>query len=475
MTDTSTPLDELRAAFDAAGQGHVFRRYDRLDDAARPVLEDELRAVDLELVTRLAALTGRPAEAGGAPEFEPPDLFPLARTAAHEAEAEAATQTGEALLAAGKVGYVLVAGGQASRLGYDGPKGCFPIGPVSGRTLFELGARRLRAARERWGCATPWYIMTSPANDAPTRAFFEEHDHFGLPAEDVVFFSQSMLPALDTEGRILFASEGRLFLAPNGHGGVLLGLASSGLLADARGRGVEQFSYFQVDNPFVRPADPLFLGLHERAGAGMSTKVVEKTRPDEKVGVIGRVDGKMGCIEYSDLPASLREQRDAEGRLAFRAGNIAVHALSLEFVEQVTGEEGGGIELPWHVARKKMRVAAEDGTLTEVEGFKFEAFVFDALASSETSVTLEVDRAFEFSPVKNATGEDSPATTRRDLCRLHAGWAERAGRALPGADDTGEHPVEVDPLFAETEVEFRARLAQRTDAPRQHGGGHLYD
>ena len=392
----------LRAALVRAGQEHVVDRVERASDEERAGLVAQLRELDLDLVARLHGLTQQEPSSGG--QFAPPELFPLNRTPEQDAEADAAVAAGEELLRAGKVGYVLVAGGQASRLGYDAPKGDFPVGPVTERTLFAYHAHRLAAARERYGTSVPWYVMTSPANDAATRSIFERESFYGLDPADVFFFSQGMLPALDTEGRILFSEPASLFLAPNGHGGCLLGLSSSGALDDMQRRGIEHVSYFQVDNPLARPADALFLGLHARAGAGMSSKVVAKRDAAEKVGVIGRIDGTLGCIEYSDLPAELREARDEGGDLRFRAGNIAIHALSLGFLREVTE---GELELPWHVARKTMKVVDEAGATTEVTGFKFETFVFDALARSPASVTLEVARELEFSPVKNKELDDS--------------------------------------------------------------------
>jgi len=456
-----------RARAEQAGQGHVFRFWDDLDAPSRTRLLDQVEAVDFALMDELAKLFDAPAASSAA--FDPPVVFPRERDAALEARATEARAAGAQLLAAGKVGYLLVAGGQASRLGYDGPKGSFPVGPVSGRTLFEFHARRLRAAAQRHGAGGPWYVMTSPANDADTRAFFAAHEHFGLDPQHVHFFSQAMLPALDTEGRILMSGKSDLFLAPNGHGGVLAAFASSGLLAAARTAGIEQVSYFQVDNPLVRPADELFLGLHALAGAGMSSKVVSKRDEHEKVGVLGLADGTLGCIEYSDLPDDLRGARDDNGELIFRAGNIAVHALSIDFLDEVCGD---GLKLPWHLARKQMRVLADDGTHVQREGGKFEAFVFDALGLSSASVTLEVDRAEEFSPVKNAEGDDSPATARRDICRLWAGWVADAGLELPATRGDELPVVEVDPLLAETRGEF---LAAPTTDPTSREGGHLYE
>lgn len=468
MTESAGEREErLRERAESAGQGHLFEGFGRLASSARARYLDELDRLDFELVGRLAELLATPAPKASL-RFEPPEIFPLRRAGPEETRARAARERGEELLRRGEVGFLLVAGGQASRLGYDGPKGAFPVGPVSGRSLFEFHARRLRAARERYGRPMPWYVMTSRANRAATREIFERADWFGLDPDDVRFFEQAMLPALDPSGRVLLAAEGELFLAPNGHGGVLSALEVSGALADARARGIRTFSYFQVDNPLARPADPLFLGLHALAEADMSSKVVEKRSPDEKVGVLGRCDGRLGCIEYSDLPDGLRHARDEDGRLLFRAGNIALHAIELAFVEELTR---GGLRLPWHLARKRVRALDASGRAVEREAVKFEAFVFDALARARRSVTQEVERALEFSPVKNASGEDSPASARRDLCKLHAGWVRSAGLPLPAAQAEGEPLVEVDPLIAEDEQEFARRAPLR---PELRGAGHLY-
>ncbi len=457
---------ELRARFARVGQGHVFADFESLDANARESFLAQLQAVDLDQVGEQARLLGESVHGVMPGELSPPGLFPLLRTEREKRRADEARRVGESLLAEGRVAFLLVAGGQASRLGYDGPKGAFEIGPVSGRSLFEIHARRLLAVRQRFNVAVPWYVMTSPANHAATQSYFERHRHFGLDAKDIRFFSQAMIPAMDPEGRILRAGPGELFLAPNGHGGVLLALEQSGALAESGERGIEHFSYFQVDNPLARPADPLFIGLHAIEGAGMSSKVVAKRDAGEKVGVLGRIGERLGCIEYSDLPANLREAREADGQLRFRAGNIAIHMLRRDFVSDLTR---GGLHLPWHLARKKMLVW-HDGELAQRDGIKFEAFVFDALGDSERSVTLEVSRAEEFSPVKNARGEDSPESARADLCRLHAVWARSAGLELPSPDAGGVHPIEIDPLIAEDAAQFQSR----PHTPIVTDRGHFY-
>lgn len=433
-----TFTDELRARFEDAGQGHVFAHVDSLEPEAAARFAAELAEVDLELVGRLAAVLEVPVGAAADPKLEPCTVINGAEPAEEEWIA------GTLSLAAGEVGFVLVAGGQGSRLGFDGPKGAFPVGPLTDRTLFDWHAGRILAAGRRHGFRPTWAVMTSRTNDEATRAFFAENDHFGMPAEDVWFFSQDMLPALDEGGRILLSGPGELFLAPNGHGGTLQALSKSGVLGRFAERGVKTLSYFQVDNPLARPADPLFVGHHVRNGSEMSSKVVPKRDPMEKVGVLGLVDGVLGCIEYSDLSEELRETRTADGDLVFNAGNIAVHMIDIGFVERLNA--GGDLDLPWHVARKRISTIDDAGAPIQVDGVKFETFVFDALGRAKATVTLEVDRAEEFSPVKNAEGADSPATCRADLSRL--------GRSIIGrSGDT----VEVDPRAAETADEFAER------------------
>ena len=435
-------MNTLRQRFEAAGQGHLFDGWDALDEGQRGRLAAQLEDVDLALVTRLGGLLAD-GQADASPSLSPPTVFPANPSGELEAEASRARARGAELLSAGKVGFVLVAGGQGSRLGFDGPKGAFEIGPVTGKCLFEWHAARLLAAGARHGFAPRWYVMTSAANDAETRAFFERHGHFGFDPSAVFIFQQAMLPALDGDGRIVLERPDGLFLAPNGHGGTLAALHGSGALADMAEHGVEQLSYFQVDNPLGRHADPLFIGLHDLAGAEMSSKVVAKRDADEKVGVLGLIDGALGCIEYSDLSDELRLAQDDRGELLFNAGNIAAHVIRRDFVERLTG--GGDLDLPWHIARKKLKCIDAEGAIHERPGVKFETFIFDALGQTTSSVVLEVLREAEFSPVKNATGSDSPASCRADLSRI--------GSALSGRDGGA---VELDPRLAETPEEFAA-------------------
>jgi len=436
---------------EAHGQGDLRRFEEVLDEPARRRLEAEIAALDLDQLDHLIATLVRadPAAAAVPLDLRAPRIWREHDLAADRRRA--AIAAGEQALRDGHVAVVLVAGGDGSRLGYDGPKGIYPIGPVSGASLFQIHAEKVRALSQRYGRTVPFLIMTGPANHERTAAFFAEHENFGL--EHLRLFVQGTMPAVDASGRILLAEPGRIALSPDGHGGLLAALDRSdggpSCLDELRELGVRTLFTFQVDNPLTIVADPLFVGLHRIEGAEMSTKVVEKTDPHERVGVVAEADGATRLIEYSDLPDELAERRAADGGLELRAGSIAIHLLELEFAARVARREGG---LPFHRAWKKVATVDDKGHPVEPDepnAFKFERFIFDALPLAEgTVVVMETSRQIEFEPLKNATGDASPDTVRAQLLALHRGWLEAAGAHLGRDADGSPVAVEISPLWA---------------------------
>ena len=451
-------LEAQRERLAAHGQDHVLRFADGAPAADQQAFAERLAGLDLERLERLIASVLAPSSdghgAGGA--LSPPAVV---EWGADDARDEAARARGAEQLAAGKVGAFLVAGGQGTRLGYDGPKGRFPVGPLTNRTLFAYHAQRVLATQRRYGAELPYYVMTSEANHESTVAAFQEANHFGLSPDQVFFLVQGMLPAVDRDGKLLLASPTSLSMSPDGHGGCFRALQVSGALDDMARRGLEQLFYFQVDNPLAQVLDPLFIGHHVQAGAEMSTKVVDKTDPGEKVGVLVEQDGRTSLLEYSDLDPGLAAERDEGGRLRYRAGNIAIHVLDLGFVGRIVGE---GQELPIHRADKKVPCLDDAGQLVqpaEPNAIKMEQFVFDALPRAARTVTQAVPREDEFAPVKNAEGNDSPATSRAALVDQAHRWMKAAGLQAPSGD------AEVGPLFALDQEQFRANLTQADRGP----------
>ena len=446
--------EKLRARFCEAEQGHVFRFFDELAAEEQATLIAQLRSIDLRLLRRLIETHVAVDAPVAPPRIAPAPVIPLAATPAQRRDETESRKAGEEALRAGRVAALVVAGGQATRLGYDAPKGTFPIGPVSGKSLFQIHAERVIALQRRYRVALPLLVLVSPDNHAETRRFFDQHGCFGLKNEDVWFFEQGMLPALDRDGRLLLAERGRIFLSPDGHGGVYRALAAAGLLDRLVERGIDLLFYFQVDNPLVKVADPVFLGHHLRRESEFSLKVVSKRDPAERVGVFAIVDGRPGIVEYSDLPDPLRDARDDQGRLLYSAGSIAIHLFNVAYLQRIAR---GDIELPYHVARKKVPYVDERGEVvqpSEANGIKIECFVFDALPLAKSVVAMEIARSEEFAPVKNRAGEDSPETSRRAQSELFRSWLEQAG--FGGVDPTAA--VEVGPLFALDRDEFKHRL-----------------
>ncbi len=442
-----------------AGQEHIFRFWDEVAPEDRRALLAQIERIDWQHLEKLVSQVGVP-EAPHVRRLAPPeDVIPLPRTDGARARRVRAEEAGEQALRAGRVASVVVAGGQGTRLGFEGPKGCFPIGPVTGKSLFHLFAEKIQAVSRRYRTTIPWYVMVSESNADETRAFFQQHSYFGVGRADTFFFEQRELPVVDPRGKLLLASKSRIATSPNGHGGVIQALAESGALDDMARRGCDIVSYFQVDNPLANPADPCFIGHLVREEAEMGGKYVRKTDPREKVGVFAIVDGKYGVVEYSELPREEAERVAADGSLAFHHGNIAIHLFARAFLERIGR---GGISLPYHQALKKVPCVSKRGEQVEPKepnGIKFECFVFDAMKEAAKATIFEVERADEFAPVKNRDGPDSPETARRALSNLYGRWLEEAGArvARDGGGDVAV-PIELSPLAALDAAELGRRV-----------------
>jgi UDP-N-acetylglucosamine/UDP-N-acetylgalactosamine diphosphorylase len=455
-------IESLRAKFESRGQGHIFAFWDTLGEAGRDRLLEDLREVDLDEVEGLVqAHMGEAASEGEwKGDLAPAPYIAHPKKGGDAAAWEAAVATGEAALRAGRVAAFTVAGGQGTRLGYPGPKGTFPVTPVTNKTLFAVFAEKLLAAQQRYGRVIPWYVMTSRQNHEATITAFQEHDYFGLAADSVHFFSQGRMPAVDFAGKLLLEEPDCLAMSPDGHGGSFRALVRSGAVADMQQRGIDTLSYFQVDNPLVQVIDPAFIGFHLQARSEMSSKMIPKAYPDERVGVFCQQDASLCVIEYSDLPESMQTELDENRRLRYIAGSIAIHCLAVEFVARMGGGDVRSA-LPFHKAIKKIRHVSASGEVIEPaapNGVKFEMFVFDALPQAAHPVVIETIREDDFSPVKNPSGVDSAESCRADQLRQWARWFRAAG--VPLEVDASGLPavtIEVSPLFADSEEAFVSR------------------
>ncbi|MEK6676481.1 MAG: UDPGP type 1 family protein [Planctomycetota bacterium] len=472
-----TAFESCSAILNQIGQYHLLQWWTELSTEEQRELLADINSVQWNLLqdileTVVARRSSANPTASALDNLQPAKVFPQKPTTELIGLYDEAIEAGRSLLRSGKVAAFTVAGGQGTRLGFDGPKGMVPVTPVGSKSLFEIFATTVLAARRKFGANIPWYIMTSPANHEQTVNFLRTNRWFGLPEQDVILFSQGMLPAFDFQGRALLAAKHRLALAPDGHGGSLDALIRSGALADCQRRGITLLSYFQVDNPLVKPFDPLFIGLHSITGSEMSTKVCAKADDLERVGNVCLQNGKVTVIEYSEFPEKLARQRDLSSRRTFDAGNLAIHLLDIAFIDRVISKQH---KLPFRRAEKIVPHIDEQGRLhqpAKPNAVKLEKFIFDVLPFATNPLVLEVDRAEEFSPVKNATGVDSLETSKRDQNLRACRWLESVGVRIPRhPDGTPNTTVTISPLFALDPEEIRSHVQQ---IPAIQPGQHLH-
>lgn len=455
-------LIDMQQMLKQFGQDHLLLGYDDLTPAEQAAFARQIEEIDFARLQTLYSGKDAPAVALSEDRVRP---IPVEQASAI---GEATTQLGHDALNRGEVAVLLVAGGQGSRLGFEKPKGMFPIGPVTDKSLFQIHAEKVLALSRKYGKPIPFLIMTSSATHDETVAFFKQNRSFGLPESEVYYFRQGTMPALDLEtGQVLLERPGVIFASPNGHGGTLAALADSGLLEILRFRGFRHLFYFQVDNPLVNICDPRFLGRHVETRSQASSKAIAKAFADEKMGVFALLDGKCTIIEYSDMPQELKHAKNEQGELLHRAGSPAIHLFDLAFLAELT-QKGAG--LPFHLARKKVPHVNANGLPVQPQtenALKFEMFIFDALPMAERWLVLESPRSEEFAPVKNAEGVDSPQTCKQALCDLYGSWLDANGLRVP-RDQDGKVtvPLEISPLFALSAEDLKGRIAADTELNR---------
>ena len=454
--------DTLIKSFNQAGQGQVFQFFDELDAATQAKLVAQAETIDLAEVEELVEehVKGTQHHTLNLDGLEPAPYEALAANGGDSAQWSDAKDAGSVALQAGRVAAFTVAGGQGTRLGYDGPKGTYPVTPVTGKTLFQVFAEKIARSGERYGVTIPWFILTSEINNDATVAAFEAADFFGLSCESVHFIVQGLVPAVDYEGKILLAEKGKIAMTPDGHGGSLRALVRSGAVDAMKAQGIDIVSYFQVDNPIVQCIDPAFIGFHVLGQSELSSKMVPKAYALEKVGHFCVQNGSALVVEYSDMPDEMQEETKAGGGIRFNGGSVAIHIFDRDFIARAGGS-GEGSKLPFHRADKKIPHVNATGETIQPDapnGVKFEMFVFDALPLAKNPVIIEAARADDFSPVKNAEGVDSPQSSKEDQLRMFARWLKAAGEDIQ-TDDSGLPMIkfEISPRFAVDEADFVAQ------------------
>jgi UDP-N-acetylglucosamine/UDP-N-acetylgalactosamine diphosphorylase len=444
-------------------QQDVLRFWERLPAADQEKLARQLARLDWDFVKEYAA-EHPPAEAQLSADSRvtaPSRSIRWPESTSERHSWSEAAEEGRDFLQSGRIAVVVVAGGMATRLGTSQPKGMFPIGPISGRSLFHLLSEQVLALSQRYQIEIPYLIMTSEATHAATEQWFEQQHWFGLDPKNVFLFQQGTAPAFDsTTGKLLMSSESSLALNPDGHGGLPFAMSRAGLFKELQNRGIETLFYHQVDNPLVHVCDPAFIGLHLRHAAEVSVKFVSKQTPDERVGLLVEIDGRTHMIEYSDLPESLGALQDRDGKLQLRAGNTGIHLFQRTFLERIASQPAS---LPWHTVHKKVAYVDAEGTLVHPESenaLKYERFIFDSFSIAKSVLAVETPRETEFAPLKNAEGECSADEVKRAIIAATISRLRSAGVTV--TDGTA---VEIANIAPDDALTFEAGCPRQIDQP----------
>ena len=395
--------EEAKEKLAQAGQEHLLRYYSELDDAGRERLLAQIETLDLSLLDLIR---------DGVKEVPKGSLAPLGALTLEEIAEKKADyeKKGIDAIRAGKVGAVLLAGGQGTRLGLDKPKGMLNVGVTRELFLFEQLVNNLMQVVNQAGQWVPLFVMTSEKNYDDTTAFFREHDYFGYKQEYIFFFVQKMAPSVSYDGHVFMEGKDKLSASPNGNGGWFSSMEDAGLLDKIHELGVEWLNVFAVDNVLQKIADPVFVGATLDAGCVCGAKVVAKADPNERVGVLCLEDGRPSIVEYYEMTDEIIHSRDENGRLLYNYGVILNYLFEVETLVRIADEY-----MPVHVVEKKIPYIDENAGLVKPEepnGYKFETLVLDMIHLMDNCLSFEVEREKEFAPIKNRTGVDSLESAR---------------------------------------------------------------
>lgn len=389
-------------------QEHVIKLLETMNKEEKQALIEQISKIDFHQLRELYDNTKKEIEIKEN-KIEP--LPYMDKKKLSEEQKETFQKLGENILRDGKYAVVTMAGGQGTRLGHQGPKGTFKLDVYGkGKYLFEILAENLKEANQKYEKIIPWYIMTSKENNEETIKFMEKHNYFGYDKSSVRFFTQSELPLLDVNGKLLIGKDKKIKEASDGNGGTYASLRASGALAEMKEKGIKWVFIGGVDNALLKMADTILLGMAIDKKVQIASKSIVKAGPHERVGVFGKMNGHPKVIEYSEMPDKMAEEVDNDGELKYGEAHIMCNLYTIEAIEKISKEI-----LIYHSAFKKNTYIDENGKEiipTEPNSYKFESFIFDAFELFDDIAILRGKREDDFAPVKNKEGVDSPKTAK---------------------------------------------------------------
>lgn len=399
-------IKQAKKTLEKYNQNSVLKLFNNLDVKQQEILAESVLDVDFDYITNVYKESMKKLESDDT-GIEPKKA--LVKANMTEEEKEVLFALGQKVIQSNQYAIVTMAGGQGTRLNHKGPKGTFKLQTINGeKYIFEILSETLQRANQKYGVEIPWYIMTSEENNSETVSFFEKHNYFGCNPDTVKFFKQAKLPLLSENGEVLVGEDYKIKEAADGNGGMFGSLRREGILDELEKNGIKWVFSCGVDNILVNMVDPYLIGLALNNNCEIATKTIIKDYPQEKLGVVCKKNNRVKVIEYTELPEEMANEINEDGELSYGEAHIMFNLFSLKALK-----ESATYKMPYHVAHKKNSFLDENGKVveaTEPNSYKFEAFIFDSFELFDDIAILRGKREDEFSPIKNATGVDSPFT-----------------------------------------------------------------
>ena len=400
-------FQQAKDKLEKAGQLHVLRFFDELSQGEQAAFLEQIDETDLGVLRHFHddnSVRG---------EFSPLGALQISEI---ERRRQELYDAGMKTIKAGKTAALMLAGGMGTRLGSDKPKGMFNIGEDRDLYIFECIINNLLDVVKESGRWIRLFIMTSEKNHDDTVAFLKEKNYFGYKEDMVTFFKQDMAPCCDMQGKLYLERKGRIATSPNGNAGWYSSMVRAGLDKVLNDEGIEWIDIFAVDNVLQRICDPCFVGATVLADVSVGAKVVKKAAPDERVGVMCLEDGRPSIVEYYELSEDMMKAVDEKGEPAYNYGVILNYLFKTRELKRVAEDR-----MPLHIVKKKIPYINDKGEQIqprEPNGIKFEQLVLDMIHQLPTCLPYEVERDYEFAPIKNLTGIDSVDSARALLKKL---------------------------------------------------------
>ena len=396
-------LNKVKFILHKYNQEHLLNFYKELTNVQKDKLLDQILNINFDLILHLYEQS-KIDVLDSTEEIEP--LPYCIKSSLEPNKLKQYINLGAKAIKSGKVGVITLAGGQGSRLGFNGPKGTFYLETNPKKSLFEILCDYIKDASKKYKANIKWYIMTSTHNYFDTINFFEHNNYFNYDRNNIIFFTQENLPIIDTNGKLVLSEIYKINFASNGNGNLFSSLKRNNLIANMKSNKIEWLFVGGVDNVLLNPLDPSFIGYTIDSKCEVGSKTLFKESPSNKSWVFAKKDGKPAIVDCENFTEEISKIKDSKGNYLYRETNMLAHLFSIKAIEKMSN-----IELKYHRAFRKNAFVNYEGMKQVPDSpniYKFEQFVFDAFSYFNKIALFRVDSNKEYAPIKSFNGPYNP-------------------------------------------------------------------